>query len=99
MSNPKKLFKIKALIVAALFAVTFTNNAHAQDDPLLPDDNEFVYVALYLTLVTDSNIEFTFNTIPSYVNGIINPNVTELRVESTELNLLLLQNIKQDTMA
>ena len=82
----KKLFRIKALVVATLLAVTFANNANAQ---VLPDDNEFVYVAmdlqgvLDLTLVTDPNVEFTFNTIPSYVNGIIKPNVTELRVEST----------------
>ena len=82
----KKLFKIKALVVATLLAVTFANSANAQ---VLPDDNEFVYVAmdlqgvLDLTLSTDPNVEFTFNTIPSYVNGIIKPNVTELRVEST----------------
>ena len=83
----KKLFKIKALVVATSLAVTFANNANAQT--VLPDDNEFVYVAmdlqgvLDLTLTTDPNIEFTFNTIPSYVNGIIKPNVTELKVEST----------------
>lgn len=82
----KKLFKIKALVVATLLAVTFANTANAQ---VLPDDNEFVYVAmdlqgvLDLTLNTDPNVEFTFNTIPSYVNGIIKPNVTTLSVEST----------------
>lgn len=82
----KKLFKIKALVVATLLAVTFANTANAQ---VLPDDNEFVYVAMDLqgvldhTLNTDPNVEFTFNTIPSYVNGIIKPNVTTLSVEST----------------
>lgn len=82
----KKLVNIKALVVAALLAVGFVNTANAQ---VLPDDNEFVYVAmdlqgvLDLTLATDPNVEFTFNTIPSYVNGIIKPNVTELKVEST----------------
>lgn len=82
----KKLLNIKAFAVAALLAFAVSNNANAQ---VLPDDNEFVYVAmdlqgvLDLTLATDPNVEFTFNTIPSYVNGIIKPNVTELRVEST----------------
>jgi len=82
----KKLVNIKALAVAALLSITFANTANAQ---VLPDDNEFVYVAmdlqgvLDLTLATDPNVEFTFNTIPSYVNGIIKPNVTELKVEST----------------
>ena len=82
----KKLVNLKALVVATLLAVGFANTANAQ---VLPDDNEFVYVAmdlqgvLDLTLATDPNVEFTFNTIPSYVNGIIKPNVTELKVEST----------------
>lgn len=82
----KKLVKIKALAVAAVLSITFSNTANAQ---VLPDDNEFVYVAmdlqgvLDLTLATDPNVEFTFNTIPSYVNGMIKPNVTELKVEST----------------
>lgn len=82
----KKLLKLKAFAVAALLALTFANNANAQ---VLPDDNEFVYVAmdlqgvLDLTLATDPNVEFTFNSIPSYENGIIKPNVTELKVEST----------------
>lgn len=82
----KKLVNIKALVVATLLTVAFAQQANAQ---VLPDDNEFVYVAmdlqgvLDLTLATDPNVEFTFNTIPSYVNGIIKPNVTELRVEST----------------
>lgn len=81
-----KLFNIKALVVVAMLTTVFTNSVNAQ---VLPDDNEFVYVAmdlqgvLDLTLATDPNVEFTFNTIPSYVNGIIKPNVTELRVEST----------------
>ncbi|MCO6358671.1 hypothetical protein BXY85_1131 [Roseivirga pacifica] len=83
----KKLFKIKAFAVAAMLTAIFANQANAQ--VVLPDDNEFVYVAmdlqgvLDLTLATDPNVEFTFNTIPSYVNGIIKPNVTELKVEST----------------
>lgn len=82
----KKVFNLKAFVVAALLALVLGNRANAQ---VLPDDNEFVYVAmdlqgvLDLTLATDPNVEFTFNTIPSYVNGIIKPNVTELRVEST----------------
>ena len=82
----KKLLNIKAIAVAILMTAAFANTTNAQ---VLPDDNEFVYVAmdlqgvLDLTLATDPNVEFTFNTIPSYVNGIIKPNVTELRVEST----------------
>ncbi len=82
----KRLVNIKAFVVAAVLALAIGNQANAQ---VLPDDNEFVYVAmdlqgvLDLTLATDPNVEFTFNTIPSYVNGIIKPNVTELRVEST----------------
>ncbi len=82
----KKVLRLKALAVAALIAFTFANNADAQ---VLPDDNEFVYVAmdlqgvLDLTLSTDPNVEFSFNSIPDYENGIIKPNVTELRVEST----------------
>ncbi|GHE74395.1 MULTISPECIES: hypothetical protein [Roseivirga] len=82
----KRLVNFKAFVVAAVFALALGNQANAQ---VLPDDNEFVYVAmdlqgvLDLTLATDPNVEFTFNTIPSYVNGIIKPNVTELRVEST----------------
>ena len=82
----KRLLNIKAFAVAAVLALVLSNSANAQ---VLPDDNEFVYVAmdlqgvLDLTLATDPNVEFTFNTIPSYVNGIIKPNVTELRVEST----------------
>lgn len=82
----KRLLNIKAFAVAAVLALVLSNSADAQ---VLPDDNEFVYVAmdlqgvLDLTLATDPNVEFTFNTIPSYVNGIIKPNVTELRVEST----------------
>jgi len=82
----KRLVNIKAFVVAAVLALALANSANAQ---VLPDDNEFVYVAmdlqgvLDLTLATDPNVEFTFNTIPSYVNGIIKPNVTELRVEST----------------
>lgn len=82
----KKVVNIKSFAVAVVMALTFATTANAQ---VLPDDNEFVYVAmdlqgvLDLTLATDPNVEFTFNTIPSYVNGIIKPNVTELRVEST----------------
>lgn len=82
----KRLVNFKAFVVAAVFALALGNQSNAQ---VLPDDNEFVYVAmdlqgvLDLTLATDPNVEFTFNTIPSYVNGIIKPNVTELRVEST----------------
>ena len=82
----KKVAQLRVLAIAALLAVTSAFQANAQ---VLPDDNEFVYVAmdlqgvLDLTLATDPNVEFTFNTIPSYVNGIIKPNVTELRVEST----------------
>ena len=82
----KKVIRLKALAVAILLAFTFANKADAQ---VLPDDNEFVYVAmdlqgvLDLTLSTDPNVEFSFNSIPDYVNGIIKPNVTELRVEST----------------
>jgi hypothetical protein len=82
----KKVIRLKALAIVALFAFAFTNTVDAQ---VLPDDNEFVYVAmdlqgvLDLTLSTDPNVEFAFNTIPDYVNGIIKPNVTELRVEST----------------
>lgn len=82
----KKLLNIKAIAVAMIMTAAFANTTNAQ---VLPDDNEFVYVAmdlqgvLDLTLATDPNVEFTFNTIPSYVNGIIKPNVTELRVEST----------------
>ncbi|MGW8122660.1 hypothetical protein ACV07N_08360 [Roseivirga echinicomitans] len=82
----KKVAQLRVLAIAALLAVTTAFQANAQ---VLPDDNEFVYVAmdlqgvLDLTLATDPNVEFTFNTIPSYVNGIIKPNVTELRVEST----------------
>ena len=78
--------KIKALAVAAVLALTFANQANAQ---VLPDDNEFVYVAmdlqgvLDLTLATDPNVEFSFNSIASYRNGIIKPNITELKVEST----------------
>lgn len=82
----KNQLNLKALVVATMLVLGFANSANAQ---VLPDDNEFVYVAmdlqgvLDLTLATDPNVEFTFNTIPSYVNGIIKPNVTELKVEST----------------
>ncbi|MFT6969602.1 MAG: hypothetical protein ACJAXX_000160 [Roseivirga sp.] len=82
----KKVSQLRMLAVVAIFSLSFASQVNAQ---VLPDDNEFVYVAmdlqgvLDLTLATDPNVEFTFNTIPSYVNGIIKPNVTELKVEST----------------
>ncbi len=82
----KKVSQLRAVAVAVILSISFASQVNAQ---VLPDDNEFVYVAmdlqgvLDLTLATDPIVEFTFNTIPSYVNGIIKPNVTELRVEST----------------
>jgi hypothetical protein len=82
----KKVSQLRAVALGVILSITFAAQVNAQ---VLPDDNEFVYVAmdlqgvLDLTLATDPNVEFTFYTIPSYVNGIIKPNVTELRVEST----------------
>ena len=38
---------------------------------------------LDLTMTTGSNVDFVFNTISKYSNGVILPNSTRLRVEST----------------
>lgn len=82
----KNVFKLRVLAAVAIVSFAMTAKTYGQ---ALPTDNENVYVSLELqgvlelTMVTDPNVDFVFNTIPQYVDGIIKTNVTELKVEST----------------
>ena len=74
--------KKKLLVLVAFAALALNTKAQLSDE-------EYAYVTmdlqgiLNLTMTTDPTVNFTFNTIPNYMNGIMKFNATKLDVDAT----------------